>query len=124
MRLRSAGHLLTRPLNCGVRRHMMERAEIKRMWTDHRRAVFPASARGRDVRGVDLVLLDSLAAGCIDSFVNGGGNVEPSKLALLENLATQLRNTVPSLELGEREYFERLQRLAQAVLATVPGHGG
>jgi hypothetical protein len=72
----------------------MDTAQIKRMWADHRRPVFPADAKGRDVRGVDLVLLDSLAAGCIDAFVVTGGSVEPSKLALLENLATQLRSTV------------------------------
>jgi len=123
MRLLRAGRRGARPLNCGVRRHEMITAQIQ-LWTDHRQDTFPASARGRDVCGIDLVLLDSLAAGCIDAFVNTDDVLDQPKLALLEDLVVQLRDILPFLELGEREYFERLQRLAQAVLTNAPGRAG
>jgi hypothetical protein len=38
---------------------------IEDMWKEHREAVFPSVSRGRDVDGIDLVMLDADIAGCV-----------------------------------------------------------
>ena len=91
--------------------------DIKRMWQVHRRARFPAEARGRDIDGVDLARLDSLAAGCISSFLDDLGELDPKKARLLEDIAGQLQRVVPEMEASMRSYYENLAALIAAVLA-------
>jgi len=46
--------------------------DIQKEWRAHLASGFPPAARGREVNGVDLVLVDTHAAGCIRSFVETG----------------------------------------------------
>jgi hypothetical protein len=47
------------------------RAWLSRLWDEHRSAPFPLSDRGRDLGGVDLVMLDANIAGCSSSALAG-----------------------------------------------------
>jgi hypothetical protein len=88
---------------------------LSAMWAAHREEPFPGSARGREVQGIDLVLLDSLTAGCIESLTNGG-LVDSSKVSLLRDLAQQIGTVLPKLSAHEKQYFERLQAVANVAL--------
>lgn len=45
---------------------------IRNLWNEHRCAVFPKGFGGKDVSGIDFVMLDSDVAGCVDTFLNRG----------------------------------------------------
>ena len=42
-----------------------------RLWDEHRSALFPPADRGRELAGVDLMLLDASIAGCASSALTG-----------------------------------------------------
>jgi len=87
------------------------------MWDNHRKLQFPPRAKGAEVGGIDLVLLDSLTAGCISSFTTSDGKLDSAKLERLKGLSTQLRGVVPELDASVRGYFEELDALVTATLA-------
>jgi hypothetical protein len=89
---------------------------IDTMWADHVRAPFPPEARGAEVEGVDLVLLDSLVSGCISSLVNGRGARDTVKVSLLSDLLKQIQDVLPHLTGESRAYFSRLKEIANAVV--------
>jgi hypothetical protein len=95
---------------------MPTRDDIVRMWDDHRKLRFPTRARDVEVGGVDLVLLDSLASGCISSYTTG--DLDPTKVELLKELASQLRRVEPELDSSTTDYFAQLSALVTAVLAS------
>jgi hypothetical protein len=69
-----------------------------------------------EVQGVDLVLLDSLAAGCISSLVDPTGHGDAAKLSLLADLAQQIRAVCSQLQGETRQYFVHLGGVADAAL--------
>lgn len=79
---------------------------------------FPSAARGAEVQGVDLVLLDSLAAGCISSLVSLAGQADPSRRTQLIELARQIRDVSVHLNGETKKYFAHLSEVAEAVLCT------
>jgi hypothetical protein len=46
---------------------------VERLWAVRMKAPFPPGARGAEVAGVDLVLLDADTSGCITTWLNSGG---------------------------------------------------
>jgi hypothetical protein len=77
---------------------------------------FPADARGAEVQGIDLVLLDSLVAGCVSSIVDAAAPCDPDKWSKLAGLAEQLRSVSAQLDGESRQYFAQLSNLADAAL--------
>ena len=65
----------------------MDRGEAERLWAEHMAAAFPHSARGQVVDGVDLVFLDSSAAGAAVSALAGQADYQ-----LLSRLADELES--------------------------------
>ena len=96
----------------------MANSELNTLWAAHRRMPFPSAARGAEVRGVDLVLLDSLAAGCISWLVDPAQEGDPSKLTLFTELAQQIRDVSRQLDGESKKYFTHLSEVAEAVLRT------
>jgi len=45
---------------------------IEELWREHKLAAFPQGYRGKDVNGVDFVMLDADVAGCVDTFLSRG----------------------------------------------------
>src|SRR5262249_27413622 len=93
----------------------MSRQSLDAMWKAHRSEPFPQDARGRTVQGIDLVLLDSLTAVCIDSLAKGE-QVDASKIELLRDLVEQIGVVLPHLSDGEQSYFAHLEVIASAAL--------
>lgn len=79
---------------------------------------FPSAARGAEVQGHDLVLLDSLAAGCISSLVDTAGNADPEKLSLLAELSKQIHRVTVKLDGEARQYFAHLSGVVEAALCS------
>lgn len=97
----------------------MDISELCLLWVAHRKIPFPADARGAEVEGVDLVLLDSLAAGCISSIVEQVEQVEladSAKLSLLAELAQKIRTVSAHLDGETGRYFARLEKVVEAAL--------
>jgi len=92
----------------------MSRTPAETLWRSHLNSAFPINARGREVAGVDLVLLDSLSAGCISSLLQNPN--DGAKSWLLADLLDQLRSVLPHLEGDSRSYFDQLAAVAEAVL--------
>lgn len=89
---------------------------VKALWAAHQRTPFPSAARGTEVNGVDLVLLDSLVAGCVSSLLDANAVPDITKLALLRDLFPQVEGVLPSLVGESRVYFSQL---AQVVVETL-----
>jgi hypothetical protein len=89
---------------------------LSRLWDEHRSALFPPADRGREVAGVDLMLLDADIAGCANSALTGP--LDARRRESLEFGIGQLAVVLPLItEERSAVYFHRLQRLAQLVSA-------
>ena len=86
--------------------------------TDWKRLDFTAKLRGRDLDGVDFVMLDADIAGCVDSFMKHSKLTvfQASTLGLCYHNSSQVISVL--YEEGT-EYFWRLSRLAELVLREV-----
>ena len=91
---------------------------ISDLWKEHRDAPFPNAFRAKDVNGIDFVLLDAHVAGCVDTFLSRG-NLNLYQTAILGLSYRDLSYVLPILNDEGREYFWRLERLAELVLKSV-----
>ena len=96
----------------------MEKALIEELWKEHQSAPFPKDYRGKDVNGIDFVMLDADVAGCVDTFVSEG-NLNLFQTAMLGLCYRDLTYVMPILNEEAREYYWRLERLAELVLKAV-----
>ena len=90
--------------------------DVQKDWRAHLASGFPAAARGREVHGVDLVLVDTYAAGCIQSFVDTGA-LDDERMKALQGCVEELQRAVPLLGADSVEYFSRLLEISRNVLA-------
>ena len=91
---------------------------IRDLWKEHRCAPFPKGFGGKDVSGIDFVMLDSDVAGCVDTFL-GRGNLNLYQTAILGLSYRNLSYVIPIINDEGKEYFWRLERLAELVLKSV-----
>ena len=90
-----------------------------KLYEEHKQAHFPASLRGTQIQGVDLVLLDGDTAGCIDSYFRKSGtqtSLSPEKQEMLSRCRTELSIVVKSLQDDSKEYFQRLLTISDTIL--------
>ena len=91
---------------------------IRELWEEHRGAVFPKGFGGKDVSGIDFVMLDSDVAGCVATYL-GRGNLNLYQTAILGLSYRHLSYVIPIINDEGKEYFWRLERLAELVLKAV-----
>ena len=96
----------------------MDNSLIEQLWREHESAAFPQGYRGKDVNGVDLVMLDADVAGCVDTFCSGG-NLNLYQTAMLGLCYRNLTYLIPMLSEEGRAYYSRLELLAKLVLKAV-----
>ncbi len=99
---------------------MREGMNIRQSWEAWTRRPFPGGIRGLEIEGVDLTLLDTLASGCIKTYVDAG-YLDPERVDVLQGCMNDLDRTVSRLTGDASEYLVELQRLGRAVLAAVDG---
>ncbi|MEV6840361.1 hypothetical protein AB0N17_38685 [Streptomyces sp. NPDC051133] len=100
----------------------MSRAEqlqnASRLWEEHLRAVFPAGLRGVELADVDMVLLDASVAGCVSTWLNNAGTLDPARSCILQDSIKDLDRVLLEItEAQELGYFQRLRELAILVSA-------
>jgi hypothetical protein len=90
--------------------------DIQREYESFARAPFPPAAREEEINGVDLVLLDSTAAGCIQFFA-ASGFLDAQRTRALEGCVKELEKVVPLLIEDAAAYFGWLLALSREVIA-------
>jgi len=96
----------------------MDNTLIEQLWREHELAAFPQGYRGKDVNGVDMVMLDADVAGCVDSFVSRG-RLNLFQTAILGLCYRNLTYLIPMFSEEGKVYYGRLERLAELVLKAV-----
>ena len=91
---------------------------ISDLWKEHRDAPFPNAFRAKDVNGIDFVVLDADVAGCVDTFLSRG-TLNLYQTAVLGLSYRNLSYVLPILNDEGKEYFWRLERMAELVLKSV-----
>ena len=97
-----------------------EESLISELWQEHLAAPFPKGFRGKDVNGIDCVMLDANIAGCVDTFLERG-TLNLYQLAMLGPSYRDVSYVIPILNEEGAAYFWRLERLAELVLKEVAG---
>lgn len=93
---------------------------VKRSWTEFMRLPFPDGCAGEEVDGICLASLDSYTAGCISTFVDRG-RLDPTRLKILRQCATELQQVLPKLKGKPLQYFTLLNDLVTATLQEIGG---
>ena len=92
---------------------------VEDIWQQHLDAPFPSGCRCKEVAGIDLIMLDANAAGCISTFISRGRKLDLWRLAILGLCYHSLALVTADLEGEAHDYFARLEELAGLVLAAV-----
>jgi len=92
---------------------------IQKIWRDFAMRPFPEDCSGLEVQGIELALLNTFAAGCIDTFVSNNGCLDRERISVLKQCAEDIEVVVPMLQGEAMDYFEELQLLSQEVLRVV-----
>jgi hypothetical protein len=91
---------------------------IADLWQEHLHTPFLKHFRGRDLNGIDLVMLDANIAGCVQTFVERG-KLNMFQTAMLGLSYRDATFVLPTLNEEGAAYFWRLERLAELVLREV-----
>jgi hypothetical protein len=95
-----------------------EESLIDELWQEHRAAPFPKRFAGKDVNGIDFIMLDTNIAGCIDTYLERG-TLNLYQAAMLGLSYRDTSYVIPILNDEGAAYFWRLERLAELVLKAV-----
>jgi len=96
----------------------LEQPSISDLWQRHLAAPFRKGFRGRDLNGIDFVMLDANIAGCVQTFLERG-KLNLFQTATLGLSYRDVSFVVPTLNEQDAEYFWRLERLAKLVLRAI-----
>ena len=88
------------------------------LWEEHLTTPFPKGFRGKDLNGIDFVMLDANIAGCVQTFVERG-KLNMFQAAMLGLSYRDASFVVPTLNDEGAAYFWRLERLAELVLRAI-----
>ena len=91
---------------------------IEDLWMEHLKARFPAHLRGKDLNGIDFVMLDADIAGCVSTFLERG-ILDSKRLAVLGLCYRNVRFVLPVLNEEGSAYYWRLERLSELVLKKI-----
>ena len=81
---------------------------------------FP-SERGKEILGVDLVLIDSDTIGLTSRFLGSKGHLTKEEIKMLDSCFSDLSKIVPQLDKCEKQYFASLRQLAKEILEVTRG---
>ncbi len=91
-------------------------SEILELWQEHSSATFPKGYSGKEIKGIDLPLLDAEIAGCIHMYVHNDGELDSRHVKTLRKCLIDLNTIVLLLNSEELVYFNRLSKLANLIL--------
>ena len=91
---------------------------IKELWQEHQDTPFPKGLQGKDLNGIDFVMLDADIAGCVGVFLERE-TLDVWRTAVLGLCYRNCEYIIPILNEAGTEYFWRLGRMAELVLKAV-----
>ena len=91
-------------------------SETLALWQQHSSAAFPKGYGSREVKGIDLALLDAEIAGCIRMYIHNNGKLDSQRAKALRGHLIDLNTVVLLLDQDELIYFDRLRKTANLVL--------
>jgi hypothetical protein len=92
-----------------------ELQHIFRLWVRLKEKLFPSGCGGEDVRGIDLVTLDSNIAGCVSTFLTRG-QLDERQNEYLYFCDDCLDSVTLELQGYEGWYFRQLKALTSAII--------
>jgi hypothetical protein len=97
----------------------MSAVPLENLWVEHMQATLPAECRGSEFGGIDLVMLDSVVAGCVSTFLARNGSLDPGRVAILGICYRDLCHVLPCLGSDAAAYCRRLEAMAKFILEAV-----
>jgi len=92
------------------------KSSLENLWIAHMNREFP-DCRGEEIQGIDLVLLDSTAAGCISSLISASkSNYDKEKIDILKKCIWELETILRKLHGYSKEYFESLKEVSVLII--------
>ena len=88
---------------------------IADLWRDHQAASFPSGCGGKEIEGIDLVMLDADIAGCVSTFVSAG-HLDLDRKRILSQCREEIEVVLQSLQGEAKDYYTRLHKLAVLIL--------
>jgi hypothetical protein len=93
--------------------HMLEE-----LWQEHKNERFPSGYGGEEIEGIDLALLDTDIAGCVQTYITRR-KLDLKRTAILGLCYRDCTVVVNGLNDKSKDYFLRLEKLAMLVLRAV-----
>ena len=93
-------------------------SEIKQSWNTFKNKAFPKPYSGKEIDGIELSLLDTETAGCIQYFI-ATNSLDRERVAILESCNNDLEKVISKLEGEGKSYFQLLKKLSESVLRKV-----
>jgi hypothetical protein len=84
---------------------------LKDLWDEHGRDPFPRGCGGKEIFGVDLVMIDADLAGLAEHVVRGIA-LSTEQRRILGKIREELKFVVPNVPIHARAYFSRLATIA------------
>ncbi|GAC1446818.1 MAG: hypothetical protein NVSMB56_09120 [Pyrinomonadaceae bacterium] len=96
--------------------HRLEELQnIFRLWVRIRQKLFPSNCSGVEIRGIDLVRIDSDIAGCVSTFLTRG-RLDQSQKETLYYCNDCLDVVILELQGYEGWYYRQLKSLTSAIM--------
>ena len=92
---------------------------IQTLWEDFQALPFPSELVREEIRAIDPVTLDTVAAGCIDTFIAQEGHVDLWRCAILGLCFHDIALLTYKLEGESQAYFQQLEELVRLVLQSI-----
>ncbi|WP_326789994.1 hypothetical protein [Streptomyces sp. NBC_00151] len=94
---------------------------MNRLWQEHLDTAFPSGLRGAEPAGIDMVLLDATAAGCVSTWLSNGGALDRERHRILRDCIADLDLFLQLLDdAAELGYIRCLRQLARLVSESGP----
>lgn len=97
-------------------------AEIVELWQQHSSSAFPKGYGNKEIKQIDLPLLDAEIAGYIRMYMNNGAKLDVQRIKTLRERLIDLNTVVLLLDNEELVYFDRLRKLANLILQEVESY--
>jgi hypothetical protein len=97
--------------------------QIEEKYQEFRSESFPVGIAGKEILGIDLVMLDADTAGLIQKYIEYNFKLTKPDYDLLKRLITELKTVTKELAGEARTYFSTLLNLAYRVISELNDTG-
>lgn len=96
----------------------MSHHTIALLWEEHSREGWPRFSSPNEGQ---LMTLDTVIGGCAVFYLDGQDEMDSQRIAILQDCIADLDNLLDDLAEDSLSYFQRLRRLATALVQLNPG---